>query len=307
MTSHTSTRFPQALLKGVNTPWTESYDLDEPAFVRQLRRLLDNGYSHLYVLGTAGEGHAVGDNAYRRIVDIFMSAMDDAALYPQIGVITLSTDHAKERIAYGVSRGASLFQIVLPSWGVMSSGEKLGYFREVCGTFPEARFLHYNYPRATNTMSAVEYEMVVDQVPNLVATKTSTMDMGFIRSVMTRAGELQHFFLQGPFPYGCLYGECSLISSLGPVFPNLSRELFEAGRDGKVERAFAIQRKMIDVAEGLYAGVDRPHIDGAYDKLTSWLVDPGFPRRLLPPFEPLSEEAAQIARHYYETECTDLS
>jgi dihydrodipicolinate synthase/N-acetylneuraminate lyase len=124
---------------------------------------------------------------------------------------------------------------------------------------------------------------------------------------MTRAGELQHFFLQGPVPYGCLYGECSLISSLGPVFPNLSRELFEAGRDGHIETAFAIQKRMIEVAEGLYAGVDGPHIDGAYDKLTSWLVDPEFPRRLLPPFEPLSDETADVARRYYETSCTDLS
>lgn len=301
------TRYPQAILKGANTPWTEDYELDEPAFEDQVQRLIDAGYRHLYILGTAGEGHAISDVAFRHIVDVFMDQMADESFYPQVGVITLSTEHAKERIEYGILRGASTFQIVLPSWGVMSSGEKLEYFRQVCGSFPEANFLHYNYPRGVNMMSPSEYEMVIAEVPNLVATKTSTMDMGFIRGVMTRAGELQHFFLQGPFPYGCLYGECSLISSLGPVFPNLSRELFEAGRDGLTDRAFEIQKRMIEVAEGLYAGVDRPHIDGAYDKLTSWLVDPSFPRRLLPPFEPVSDEAAALARQYYETHCGDLS
>ena len=300
------TRYPQALLKGANTPWTEDYELDEDAFSRQIENLVTAGYRHLYVLGTAGEGHAVSDVAYRRIVDVFMDHMLDD-FHPQIGVITLSTEHAKERIEYGISRGASTFQIVLPSWGAMSSAEKVGFFKDVCGAFPEAEFLHYNYPRGVNTMSPAEYEIAVDEVPNLVATKTSTMDMGFIRGVMTKAAELQHFFLQGPFPYGCLYGECSLISSLGPVFPNFSRELFEAGRDGRIDRAFAIQKRMIEVTEGLYAGVDRPHIDGAYDKLTSWLVDPSFPRRLLPPFEPLSDEAAEVARRYYESSCADLS
>ena len=303
----TTTRYPQAMLKGANTPWTAEYELDVPAFEGQLDRLIDNGYTHVYVLGTAGEGHAVSDSSFRTIVDVFSDRMKPDGLHPQVGVITLSTDQAIERIEYGVRRGVDTFQITLPSWGSMSSSEKIGFFRHVCGSFPESNFLHYNYPRGMNTMTAGEYEMAVDQVPNLVATKTSTMDMSFIRGVMTRAGELQHFFLQGPFPYGCLYGECSLISSLGPVFPNFSRQLFEAGRDGDIATAFAIQKRMIEVAEGLYAGVDRPHIDGAYDKLTSWLVDPTFPRRLLPPFEPLSDEAARVARDYYESHCSDLS
>lgn len=301
------TRYPQAMLKGVNTPWTVDFDLEERLFAGQANRLIENGYRHLYVLGTAGEGHAVGDPAFRRIVDIFADIMSGPDLHPQVGVITLSVEHAKERIAYGFSRGIRMFQIVLPSWGVMAVPEKMQFLTEVCGSFPEAGFLHYNYPKAVNQMTSEDYERAIELVPNLVATKISTMDMGVIRGLMTRAGELQHFFLQGPFPYACLYGECSLISSLAPVFPELSWELFEAGRSGDSTTAFRIQQRMIEVAAGLYAGVDRPHIDGAYDKLTSWLVDPEFPRRLLPPFEPVSDEAAAAARHYYETRCGDLS
>lgn len=295
------------MLKGVNTPWTETFELDERLFANQASRLIDSGYRHLYVLGTAGEGHAVSDQLFRHIVNVFAEVMSGPDLYPQAGVITLSLEHAKERIAYGLSRGIHTFQIVLPSWGVMAAPEKSGYFEDLCGAFPEAQFLHYNYPRAVNQMAPEDYERVIEIVPNLVATKISTMDMGVIRGLMTRAGELQHFFLQGPFPYACLYGECSLISSLGPVFPNSSRQLFEAGRDGDIETAFRLQQRMMEVAAGLYAGVDRHHIDGAYDKLTSWLVDPEFPRRLLPPFEPVSDEAAAQARHYYESYCADLS
>jgi hypothetical protein len=83
--------------------------------------------------------------------------------------------------------------------------------------------------------------------------------------------------------------------------------LFEAGRDGDLTTAFRIQARMMEVAAGLHAGVRRPHIDGAFDKLTSWLIDPSFPRRLLPPFDPVSEEAARIAREYLERSCSDLA
>ena len=305
--ANVSTRYPQGLLKGVNTPWTEDYNLDTDKFVDHANRLLGHGYTHIYVLGTAGEGHALTDVVYRRVVDVFAEVMDAPDLHPQVGVICLSTDQTIERISYGLAKGISTFQIVLPSWGNMHSDEKVTYFQTVCGRFPDAKFLHYNYPNGMNKMSPAEYERAIEVVPNLVATKTSTMDMGFIRALMERAGVLQHFFLQGPFPYGAMYGECSLISSLGPVFPETSKKLFEAGRAGDLDTAFRIQKRLMDVSAGLYAGVDRPHIDGAYDKLTSWLIDPTFPRRLLPPFAPLSDEAAAVARDYYETQCGDLS
>lgn len=301
------TRHPQAILKGISTPWTEDYELDQDAFVRHTVRMLDHGYRHLYVFGTAGEGHAVGDAAYRRVVDVFADLMAPDDHHPQVGVITLSLDHAAERIAYALDRGVTTFQIVLPSWGVMSQDDKVRFFVALCRRFPEADFLHYNYPQARNMMAPEDYAVVIGEVPNLVATKTSTMDMAFIRGLMCQAGELQHFFLQGPFPYGCSYGECSLISSLAPVFPRTSMELFEAGQRGDLETAFRLQRRLMEVGSGLYAGVDKPHIDGAYDKLTSWLVDPAFPRRLLPPSESLSDEAAGIAREYYLTACSDLS
>ena len=51
----TGKRYPPALLEGVNTPWTERYELDEPVFRKHTERLLDLGFTHLYVMSTAGE------------------------------------------------------------------------------------------------------------------------------------------------------------------------------------------------------------------------------------------------------------
>ncbi|MAE65775.1 MAG: hypothetical protein CMJ18_16015 [Phycisphaeraceae bacterium] len=45
----TARRYPQALLMGVNTPWTERYELHEPMFRKHTDRLLDLGFTHLYV------------------------------------------------------------------------------------------------------------------------------------------------------------------------------------------------------------------------------------------------------------------
>ncbi len=133
----TTKRYPQALLFGVNTPWTDRYELDEPVFRRHTERLLDLGITHLYVMGTAGEGHAMTDAQYQRVVDVFLDLALQPGLHPQVGVITLSVGHAIERIGYAHDRGARMFQIVLPSWGTLSGSEKVAYFEQVCGTFPD--------------------------------------------------------------------------------------------------------------------------------------------------------------------------
>ena len=65
-------RYTQALLMGVNTPWTEQYELHEEMFTKHTEQLLHLGYTHLYVMGTAGEGHAMTDSRYQRVVDVFL-------------------------------------------------------------------------------------------------------------------------------------------------------------------------------------------------------------------------------------------
>ena len=61
------------------------------------------------------------------------------------------------------------------------------------------------------------------------------------------------------------------------------------------------------VEEGLFADVTSDNIDGAWDKTFAWLKHPDFPRRLLPPYEYLTDDEAKRARDYFETYCGDLS
>ena len=97
------------------------------------------------------------------------------------------------------------------------------------------------------------------------------------------------------------------MSSYGGLFPNLTRRLFDAGRTGDLETALAVHHRMIQLAEGLFGHIKSRHLDGAFDKILTWLRDPEYPRRLLPPYEPILDEDAAIARDYYETHCGDLS
>lgn len=301
-----SKRHPQGMLGPCDTPWNAQYELDESLFRKHVSRIIALGYTEVYVMGTAGEGYAMTDSQFRNVVDVFVDVACQPGITPQIGVISLSMGQILERLDYAYGKGVRMLQISLPSWGPLSDSEMVTFFKTVCGSFPEAKFLHYNISRTKRLLNGADYSRIVDEVPNLVATKNSTYDMGLIRDLMLKAPELQHFFLQHSFPYGCLYGECSLLSSLSGIFPGLTKQLFDAGSNGRIEESFDIQRRMIEIHDGIFGDVVGVHIDGAYDKVLANIVDSDFSPRLLPPYEALPEDVVKKGQSYFARHCTDL-
>ncbi len=109
------------------------------------------------------------------------------------------------------------------------------------------------------------------------------------------------------FPHGCLRGECSLLSSFGPMSPHQARALFEAGRDQDLERLMRLQQEthlMCHNVLGPLLNEDR--IDGAYDKI---LVRLGgmdeMPLRLLSPYQCFTEEEYQECKRVLHEEYPD--
>ncbi len=285
-------RYPQAILVSCEVPWDEKEDLMEEVFRKEVRLTLERGFNHLYIFGTAGEGYAVDTARFQQIVEVFYEETRGENVHPMVGVISLSTANAIERLSFAHDVGFRTFQISLPSWGALSDAEFMTFFKDVCRAFTDSRFLHYNLPRAKRVLGGAEYRRLVDAVPNLVATKTTGGGMEASADLMRHGAELQHFFGERNFPHGCLYGECSLLASFAPMAPHKTRELFEAGRTGQIERLFSLQRGFHDLGLDVLGPVrDGEHIDGAYDKLIVRLGGlEEMPLRLLSPYQGFRED-----------------
>jgi dihydrodipicolinate synthase/N-acetylneuraminate lyase len=291
-------RYPQAILVSCEAPWDENDQLLEEVFRRQVQMVRQH-FNHLYIFGTAGEGYAVDTARFGQIVRIFHEETRGPDLYPQVGVIGLSTANIIERIALAYEVGFRIFQISLPSWGTLNDYELMTFFKDVCGTFADAQFLHYNLPRAKRVLEGRDYRRLIDAVPNLVATKNTGGGMARAVDLMTHAAELQHFFGEENYPHGILYGECSLLSSFGPMSPHKAWALFEAGRQRDLPALFTLQKAFRDMLLAVLGPVlAEGRIDGAYDKL---LVRLGgleeMPLRLLSPYQGLTEEQYQACKH----------
>lgn len=279
-------RFPRTVLGTVCLPWAEDGALDEAIFRRTIRNLVSAGLPELYIFGTAGEGYAVTDTMFQRIAAIFAETMAEAGgSAPMVGVVSQSLATMLERIAWCRTLGITRFQISLPNWSVTTDVEVRRVFSEICGSFPEAQFLHYNLMRSGRLVSPRLYAELADAHPNLVATKYGGGDPFLISGLMRHAPMLQHFFTEQGYYIGAPLGECALLTSISSSNPKRAFEYLEAGATGDAVRFAELYRELCGVLHALLDSANGSFVDGAYDKVIHKLSEPDFPLRLLPPYE----------------------
>lgn len=288
------TRYPQAILISCEIPWDEQENLLEHVFRQEIRHVLTSGFRHLYTFGTAGEGYAVDSCRFQQIAEVFRAETAVEGVRAQIGVIALSTAQVRERLRVAYNIGFRDFQISLPSWGALNDAELLRFFVDVCSSFPDCNFLHYNLMRSKRVLTGLDYRRIADEVPNLVATKNTGTNVLTTMDLLRHAPDLQHFLGESMFPIGCLHGECSLLAAFGPLIPQRTRELFDLGRTHQWDRLFTFQAEYLGAVEEVIAPMRRQSLmDGAYDKVLVRLAGIPMPLRLLSPYETFSEEVFQ--------------
>src|SRR5438309_717930 len=70
-------RYPRTILGTCCVPWNDDGTLAEGIFRDSIRILIEQGLPDLYLFGTAGEGYAVTESLFDRIVRIFVEEMAD--------------------------------------------------------------------------------------------------------------------------------------------------------------------------------------------------------------------------------------
>ena len=291
---NTDKRFAACVLATVVVPWTDDYRLVEALFRDEISAMLEAGLTKLYVFGTAGEGYAVSNAQFERIARVYVQEMRAIEAEPMVGVISLSLDMVLERIAFARDQlGVRLFQISLPSWGALETGEVRIFFDRVLGGFQDCRFLHYNLLRSKRLVTASEYAVIASDHPNLVATKNSTDSMLRIRELVEGAPTLQHFLNERGFAYGSLIGECGLLASVATLNWRMAQRYFAVGQHRDLASLLHIEGELSRIAAAFIEQLGGAHIDGAYDKVLYWMHDDRFPLRLLPPYAGVAPHLAK--------------
>jgi dihydrodipicolinate synthase/N-acetylneuraminate lyase len=295
-------RYPRTVLGTVCVPWKDDRSLDEAIFRRTITNLVKAGMPDLYIFGTAGEGYAVSEADFRQIAVVFADAMRAASgSAPMVGVIGQSLKTILERIDFCQSEGITTFQISLPNWGALSDVGLRSFFAEVCDSFPDCRFLHYNLMRSGRLVRPREYAELAGRHPNLVATKHGGADMTQILGLMAEAPMLRHFLSEQGYYLAAPLGEPAILASLVASNPRRAHAYLNAGITGDHARFAELHREVAGTLLALLDAVGIGPIDGAYDKIIHKIAEPDFPLALLPPYEGGTEAAYQKYRTVLET------
>lgn len=295
-------RYPACILCTCVIPWDENDEFIEGLFVDEVQRMLKTT-RHLYIFGTAGEGHAVNNRQFKQITRVFHDTMRAAGAEPMVGIISLSLPTFVERIELAREIGVRQFQISLPSWGALTDDEVRAFFQVVCGRFRDCQFVHYNLLRTKRLITPELYAELADVNPNFVGTKNCTDSMDRLRGLMTLSPQLQHFPGEIGYLYASQFGECGLLASLASNSKAI-QEFFEAGQRRDLPLLMERYAEIASIFQELIAAVGpNAHIDSAYDKVLWKLQDPRFPLRLLPPYVGATDAAFERFAEFVRTKC----
>lgn len=286
-------RYPRCIMGTCCVPWTGGYTLDETLFRLSIAHAAERGTPHLYIFGTAGEGHAVSAKQFQQITRVFTEEMVARSLEPMVGLISLSLSEVLDRIAWAGGLGVKRFQLSLPSWGTCTEAEAFSFFEQVCARFPRFEFMHYNLKRSGRLLSPTEYGRLSEAFPNLVAVKMAGASGADALAVHEAAPGLRLFLTEKAFAEaGALGVPAGLLISYASMNWRLAQAYYAAVVAGDAEAVGKHREQQTGVIELMREAVgDGPHMDGAFDLMFVKKAMPAFPLRLLPPYLPVTPEA----------------
>ncbi len=279
----------QGVFPAIITPMTAQDELSEEAFRKVMEFNIEAGVHGFWVAGGTGESVMLDDAENNRLADI---AADQAGgrvkIIMHVGAPT--TKRAVQMAEHAAKAGVEAICCVPPFFYRQSDEAMVEHYRTVAAAADLPLFV-YNLPISTGVEITPELMLKIKEtVPQLAGLKHSALTFSNVRQFISMG-------------LSCFIGNCRLMlpalvmGAAGCIdgWPNLAPELWveiwQAFREGNLERALAVQDRGIEVSNlgnlGQFHSVLKA---GLSERLG---LDCGNPR---PPGEPLPREAREQLR-----------
>jgi len=288
---------------GVTLPWDEDYQLDEPAFRENLRRLVQARPHGIYVFGSTCEFYAVDEDEFRRIVDILVEEVGPSGIPTQAGCNELATHKTIRKLKYVQQAGADGAQVTLPGWMKLTEEEIVRFWRDISEAVPDLPLVSYNISRTQWYLYGQQYRQIIEVAPNLVGIKWSgspELDLDRIEETVAMTPELAHFLGEGNLLKGMRFGIQGCYSSWVLVHPELMMRMFNLAEQGQWEEAETIHKRWMEVmgfinemCEEFDLGGMDPVADKGCAVLSGFIMSH---QRIRPPYIGWSDEAMAVMK-----------
>jgi 4-hydroxy-tetrahydrodipicolinate synthase len=281
------------------TPLRERDALDEAGLERLIEHILAGGVHGLFILGTTGEAASLSYRLRRELIE--RTCRTVAGRVPVlVGVTDTAHVESLALARHAADAGAEALVFSAPFFYAFAPGELLSYLERFEAEAPLPMVL-YNVPGRPAPTFDVETVRQAMELPGVIGLKDSSFNMMYfheVRRLLPRRPDWM--LLVGPeelLAESVLLGGHGGVSGGANVNPRLYVDLYEAARDGDLERVRALHDRVMTVSRtlytvGLYQGPSA-FLKGLKCSL-SWL---GLCEDVMAePFERFSEEQRQEIR-----------
>ena len=237
------------------TPLTDRDTLDVVGLERLVEHVLAGGVQGLFVLGTTGEGPALGHHLRYQFVEMVCEQV--AGRVPVlVGVSDPAFTESLELAQHAHAAGAAAVVTTGPFYLPMSQSELFAAIELLAVESPLPVVL-YNMPSCTNVMFELDTVRELIDVPNVAGMKDSSGNMDYFRELGHLTRDLADFaLLIGPEAHlveAIACGADGGVTGGANLAPRLFVELFQAATSGDIDRCSELQRQTQRIAETIYA------------------------------------------------------
>ncbi len=233
----------------VTTQFTESGDLDIPAFLHNIRAQIDGGVHGLILGGSLGESSTLTHSERIELLRITLDVAKDK-IPVIVNIAEGATRSAIQLAQRAQDNGADGLMVLPPMLYKPTDRETVAYFRTIAEN-TDLPILVYNNPvdyKVEVTLDMFEELLKQD---NIEAVKESTRDISNVTRMLNRFGDRLKI-LCGVDTLALeelLMGAHGWVAGLVDAFPRETVAVYELAKAGKIEEAQAIYRWFLPILE----------------------------------------------------------
>jgi dihydrodipicolinate synthase/N-acetylneuraminate lyase len=254
-----------AAISGILTPHMVPLDsrghINEEELARYVTWLIDRGVHGLYPNGSTGEFLRFTAEERRRIVQVVCAAAKGRV--PVVaGAAEANVRETIRACEHCLEAGARAVAVVSPFYYKLSPESVYAYFREI-GRHSPIDVTLYNIPMLASPIDVATVQRLAEEFPRIIGIKDSSGDISHMGRLIAAVHPIRpdFSFLTGwdaalvpMLLAGCDGGT----HATSGIVPQLTRDIYDAVRSGRIEEAFALQKTLVEIFDPLIQEPDFP-------------------------------------------------
>lgn len=237
----------------VVTPFLESGEIDEKAFIELIHWQIASGSHGISVTGTSGEPSSLTMVERKKVMHLAKETIAGRVFFAP-GTGSTNHDETMELTKYAEEIGADAAMVIVPYYNKPNQEALYQHFKTVADSV-EIPIIIYNIPgRSAVNMEVSTMKRLVEDCPNIIGVKEANKDFEHVNRVLLNCG--RDFLLYSGIELLCYpmlaIGGAGFISATANVEPAKVAELYNAWEAGDVARAQDLHFELMPLNDVLF-------------------------------------------------------